>query len=322
MRLYIKIFTGIFLMNIFMFGSMAYAKTPDGETPAVESVCSDLDFEGKMFGICNAYCEAMDCDNPNHKASAKACHKKLNQWNKLADGQPLPCETEPGISLLKKVNGFNGMPSDNEITVGEEIVYTFEIVNSGNVALEDITVSDPTLGDENIFCPPDNEQPISLDLDMGESATCRTADGAFQAIEGIQENKAVVTGQSIYDEEVMAMSMTGYLGIEDPIIECPCVTTWTNDKPEGAPAITALIPGTLGAAGFAVVECRKPATVSEVMNTYTLELQGGNPNGPWLCADFNRPDFVDVIINIPFGAGDPEASIEACTAFLQDNGCS
>ena len=45
-------------------GSVAYAQgTPDGETPANEGVCDVL--IGKtpgLYGLCVAYCEAMDCD--------------------------------------------------------------------------------------------------------------------------------------------------------------------------------------------------------------------------------------------------------------------
>jgi hypothetical protein len=34
--------------------------TPDGQTPAQETVCDGL--AGALFGLCNAYCEAQDCD--------------------------------------------------------------------------------------------------------------------------------------------------------------------------------------------------------------------------------------------------------------------
>ena len=50
------------------------AKTPDGATPAVETIC-DV-FRGNKsgaFGLCNAYCEAMDCGDPNQHASSRAC---------------------------------------------------------------------------------------------------------------------------------------------------------------------------------------------------------------------------------------------------------
>ena len=44
------------------------ALTPDGKTPAEETVCEGL--SGAAFGLCNAYCEAMDCDG-EPKASQK-----------------------------------------------------------------------------------------------------------------------------------------------------------------------------------------------------------------------------------------------------------
>ena len=56
----------------------AVASTPDGETPAVEDVCADE--SGAAFGLCNAYCEAMDCElgfdgEPYPHASQTACLK-------------------------------------------------------------------------------------------------------------------------------------------------------------------------------------------------------------------------------------------------------
>jgi len=46
------------------------AQTPDGQTPAEETVCDHE--SGAAFGLCNAYCEAMDCDSANPQASATA----------------------------------------------------------------------------------------------------------------------------------------------------------------------------------------------------------------------------------------------------------
>ncbi len=44
------------------------AQTPDGQTPAEETYCDE--YSGRKFGICNAWYEAMDCDDAAHKASA------------------------------------------------------------------------------------------------------------------------------------------------------------------------------------------------------------------------------------------------------------
>ena len=45
----------------------APAQTPDGETPAEESVCDDLVYRTPgLYGLCVAFCEAQDCE-PNWK---------------------------------------------------------------------------------------------------------------------------------------------------------------------------------------------------------------------------------------------------------------
>ncbi len=61
---------GIVFVALSMFGLPAIAQTPDGETPAEEVVCADE--TGAAKGLCNAYCEAMDCDSADAEASSKA----------------------------------------------------------------------------------------------------------------------------------------------------------------------------------------------------------------------------------------------------------
>ena len=75
---------------LFSIGINSYSQTPDGETPAVEDVCDGL--EGASYGLCNAYCEVMDCDNPETKASAKACEKVLANFEKKTGSAMPPCE--------------------------------------------------------------------------------------------------------------------------------------------------------------------------------------------------------------------------------------
>jgi len=67
----------------------ALAKTPDGKPPSEETVCDGL--EGALFGLCNAYCEAMDCDSPNHHASDTGCARVLGNYMKHSGGTPPPC---------------------------------------------------------------------------------------------------------------------------------------------------------------------------------------------------------------------------------------
>lgn len=66
------------------------AKTPDGLPPSVETVCDGQ--TGAAFGLCNAYCEAMDCDSPAPHASATACAKVGSHFQRIT-GSPVPCDS-------------------------------------------------------------------------------------------------------------------------------------------------------------------------------------------------------------------------------------
>ncbi len=67
----------------------AMAQTPDGETPAEENVCDGQ--VGQAFGLCNAYCEAMDCDSLDPQASETACAKVGGRFESVTGMRP-PCE--------------------------------------------------------------------------------------------------------------------------------------------------------------------------------------------------------------------------------------
>ncbi len=66
--------------------------TPDGETPAVETCCDGL--VGAPFGLCNAYCEAMDCDSQEgYDQHPNDCDEVLGNYQKKTgvDGPPCDC---------------------------------------------------------------------------------------------------------------------------------------------------------------------------------------------------------------------------------------
>jgi hypothetical protein len=64
------------------------AQTPDGDPPSVETVC---DAEtGAAYGLCTAYCEAMDCDSDAPNASATACSKVGSKFQNVT-GRDVPC---------------------------------------------------------------------------------------------------------------------------------------------------------------------------------------------------------------------------------------
>lgn len=74
--------------GLVMLAGSAWASTPDGQTPAEESVCDS--HTGAAFGLCNAYCEAMDCDSASPHASARACARVAEHFERIT-GIPLFC---------------------------------------------------------------------------------------------------------------------------------------------------------------------------------------------------------------------------------------
>jgi hypothetical protein len=67
----------------------AAAKTPDGKPPSVETICDSQ--SGAAYGLCTAYCEAMDCDSPAPHASASACSKVRGNYQRIT-GHSMPCD--------------------------------------------------------------------------------------------------------------------------------------------------------------------------------------------------------------------------------------
>ncbi|HEX6901372.1 MAG TPA: hypothetical protein VF789_16725 [Thermoanaerobaculia bacterium] len=67
----------------------ALAQTPDLLPPARETVCDNE--AGAAYGLCNAYCEAMDCESGAPQASATACEKVRTKFQNVA-GRDVPCE--------------------------------------------------------------------------------------------------------------------------------------------------------------------------------------------------------------------------------------
>jgi len=94
-------------------GITSHARTPDGMTPSEETVCDGQ--VGAAYGLCTAYCEAMDCDSEYPKASENACAKvEANYMNKT--GMVPPC-----IDLCADVTCPEGETCvDGECFCGEE----------------------------------------------------------------------------------------------------------------------------------------------------------------------------------------------------------
>ncbi len=69
---------------------IAGAKTADGVTPAEETVCDEMGYKGRAWGLCNAYCEAMDCDSDEPRASDRACERVFRNWQRAVGGDEIP----------------------------------------------------------------------------------------------------------------------------------------------------------------------------------------------------------------------------------------
>jgi len=79
---------------ITLLPSIVVAQTPDGQPPRRENICDSV--TGASFGLCNAFCEAMDCDSPTPQASATACEKVRSNWEKQQGvGTRFPCDPQP-----------------------------------------------------------------------------------------------------------------------------------------------------------------------------------------------------------------------------------
>ncbi len=75
---------------------VAGAKTPDGMPPSQETVCDGL--VGAAFGLCNAYCEAQDCDvHPR-----PSCDQLRENFLKLTGSSIFPCDPRCGDGVLNQ----------------------------------------------------------------------------------------------------------------------------------------------------------------------------------------------------------------------------
>jgi hypothetical protein len=82
------LFTTTLLLLGLSIGSQA--QTFDDLNPAVEDICTRWGFGGNVNGLCNAYCEAMDCDSANPRASDQACNRVFDKIIVALGDTPFP----------------------------------------------------------------------------------------------------------------------------------------------------------------------------------------------------------------------------------------
>jgi len=81
--------------------------TPDGMPPSRETVCNGL--SGAAFGLCNAFCEAQDCDvHPR-----PSCDHLRRNFQKITGSSAFPCEATPTPTVTPAACGVTGGDPDS-----------------------------------------------------------------------------------------------------------------------------------------------------------------------------------------------------------------
>ena len=87
--------------------------TADGLTPSAEDICTKWGYSGQVNGLCNAYCEAMDCDSPTPQASDQACTRVYDRIIGALGDVPFPeCEDVDNDGLPNGMDNCPNQPND------------------------------------------------------------------------------------------------------------------------------------------------------------------------------------------------------------------
>lgn len=173
MRTLIKAFLPLCLL--LTFAGAALAQTPDGQPPSQETVC---DAEtGAAYGLCNAYCEAMDCDSNEPDASATACGKVRGKFQNIT-GRDVPCEEVVVVCPCTSIPRFNDVLANANfcVTVGETRNELLDAAFNVSIADSDSCSFTP-FGEAGIFIPVTPEESavclqLFLDIEASRGLTC------------------------------------------------------------------------------------------------------------------------------------------------------
>jgi len=159
------------------------------QSPAEESVCDGL--SGAAWGLCNAYCDEMDCDSGSAKASPQACSKVLGNFAKHSD-EPIPCapvecpcfapaavddlvefcRDQSAPIVCRHEIGLEGPNGDDVVTETDIVCFVPEPVNNANLnAAFTSGFEDLYCNAENVPGTPDNERSFP-DLTLEQAVAC------------------------------------------------------------------------------------------------------------------------------------------------------
>ena len=139
---------------------------------ADDSSCVMAGLMGEEFGLCNAYCEAMDCDGDNPQASIKACGKVQAKFEAIAFDPVLPCladqsGTPPTLDLDIGTDGTGATATF--VSFGDAIPIAVDVSitddDSSVIMSAKITLTDPLDGvEETLSLTPTGDSLVIVDL--------------------------------------------------------------------------------------------------------------------------------------------------------------
>jgi uncharacterized repeat protein (TIGR01451 family)/LPXTG-motif cell wall-anchored protein len=130
---------------------------------------------------------------------------------------PPPPKPKPAVTIEKRTNGRDAdHPSDADVprlNAGETVTWTYEVTNTGEETLTNITVVDEVLAPSDV-APPTVSCPQTT-LAVGESMTCSATGTALDLAAGeYYANKATVTGTGESSgSTVVATDTSSYLPV-------------------------------------------------------------------------------------------------------------
>jgi uncharacterized repeat protein (TIGR01451 family) len=150
-------------------------------------------------------------------ASAPPCGQQVS------DNDPVNYfgQENPGLKLVKLTNGQDANTAPGpQIAAGSPVTWTYQVTNTGNVALSNVSVSDDK--GVAVTCP-------KATLAAGESMTC-TGHGTAQACQ--YENLGTATGKTPSGQTLTSSDPSHYFGTTSPAID---VETKVNGEDADSP---------------------------------------------------------------------------------------
>lgn len=207
---YLSIIIIAILVGLITIPQQSFASTPDGETPAQESVCNGLKTDGVtkgLYGLCVAFCEA-------HDAASLSTQVTVEELAELF-------EATPSGKILER---YNQKRSETDPTM------PCINVNEGQCSCwnsEQITALDGVVNSSELM-PPSSEEfhCSSISTENGNSLILRELDNTNQytSLAAVNENAGIYkcsfannTPEIVANNQSINISQQEYLGCKTEI---------------------------------------------------------------------------------------------------------